>query len=84
MNPERRRSWVTGLLLGAWLLVVGWQVEEHRRVVEAAEQDLRSRSHEIAGTLSAVTHALIFQGTIFRSALNRCSANWSATAPPRW
>ena len=69
MNPERRRSWVTGLLLGVWLLIVAWQVEEHQRVVEAARQDLRGRSHEIAGTLSAVTHALIFRGAIFQERL---------------
>ena len=69
MNPERRGRWVTGLLLGAWLLVVGWQVEEHQRVVEAAQSDLRSRSHEIAGTLSAVTRALRFRGAVFQERL---------------
>ena len=71
MNPERRSRWVTGLLLGAWLLVVGWQVTEHHRVVEAAKSDLRSRSHEIAGTLSAVTQALRFRGAIFQDRLDR-------------
>ncbi len=69
MNPERRGRWVTGLLLGIWLLVVGWQAEEHQRVVEAAKQDLRSRAHEIAGTLSAVTRALVFRGAIFQERL---------------
>ena len=69
MNPERRSRWVTGLLLGAWLLVIAWQVQEHQRVVEAARSDLRSRSHEIAGTLSAVTRALRFRGAIFQERL---------------
>lgn len=71
MNSDRRSGWATGLLLGAWLLVVGWQVQEHRRVVEAAQLDLRSRSHEIAGTLSAVTRAFRFHGTIFQENLER-------------
>jgi signal transduction histidine kinase len=69
MNPERRGRWVTGLLLGAWLLVGAWQMEEHHRVVEAAKSDLVSRSHEIAGTLSAVTRALRFRGAIFQERL---------------
>ena len=62
MNPERRGRWVTGLLLGAWLLVVGWQVDEHHRVVEAAKSDLRHRSREIASTLNTVTRVLQFRG----------------------
>ncbi len=69
MKPKQRGRWVTGLLLGAWLLVVAWQVDEHHRVVEAAKSDLRSRSHEIAGTLSAVTRALQFRGAIFQNRL---------------
>ena len=69
MNSERRGGWATGLLLGAWLLVVVWQAQEHRRVVEAAQLDLRSRSHEIAGTLGAVTRAFRFRGLIFQENL---------------
>jgi len=56
-------------LLGAWLLVAGWQVEEHHRVVAAAQSDLRSRSREIANTLSAVTRALQFRGAVFQNRL---------------
>ena len=62
MKPEQRGRWVAGLLLGAWLLVVAWQVEEHVRVVEAAKTDLRHRSREIAHTLSTVTRVLRFRG----------------------
>jgi len=69
MNSQRRVGWAAGLLLGVWLLVVGWQIEEHHRVVEAAKLDLRSRSHEIAGTLSAVTSAFRFHGAIFQERL---------------
>jgi hypothetical protein len=69
MELKRSSKLVYGLLLGAWLLVVGWQVEEHFRVVEAGKSDLRNRSHEIANTLSAVTRALRFRGTIFQERL---------------
>jgi signal transduction histidine kinase len=69
MNPQRRGRWVTGLLLGAWLLVVGWQADEHRRVVDAARTDLRARSREIAHTVSAVIQAAQFRGTVLQNRL---------------
>jgi signal transduction histidine kinase len=69
MEFKRRHQLAAGLLAAAWLLVVGWQAQEHRRVVEAAKSDLRSRSHEIAGTLSAVTRALRFRGAVFQERL---------------
>jgi len=61
---------MAGLLLGAWLLVVAWQVTEHRRVVEAGKSDLRNRSREIARTLGAVTRAMRFRGTVFEDRLD--------------
>ena len=70
MNHEQKSTWVGTLLLAAWLLVVVWQITEHRRVVEAAKADLRNRSHEIASTLSAVTRALRFRGTLFQDRLD--------------
>ncbi len=70
MNREQRGLWVGALLLGAWLLVLAWQVTEHRRVVEAAKSDLRNRSREIASTLSAVTRALRFRGALFQDRLD--------------
>ena len=69
MNRESNSLWVLVLLLCAWLLVVAWQMTEHRRVTETAKSDLRNRSHEIAGTLSAVTRALRFRGAIFQERL---------------
>ena len=69
MNPERRSRWASWLLLGAWLLVVAWQVDEHHRVVEAAKSDLRNRSHEIANTVSAVIRAAQFRGTVVQDRL---------------
>jgi signal transduction histidine kinase len=64
MELKRRHHLVFGLLTGAWLLVAGWQVEEHFRIVESAKSDLRGGSREIASTLSAVTRALQFRGAI--------------------
>ena len=69
MELKRHGKLVYGLLGAAWLLVAGWQVEEHLRVVAAARNDLRNRSHEIASTLSAVTRALRFRGAIFQERL---------------
>ena len=69
MNSEQRTGWAAVLLLGAWLLVVGWQVEEHHRVVEAAKQDLRSRSDDIANTVSAVIRAASFRGIAVQNRL---------------
>jgi signal transduction histidine kinase len=69
MNPRRRGRWVVGLLLGAWLLVAGWQAQEHERVVNAARTDLRARSREIAHTVSAVIQASEFRGTVVQTRL---------------
>jgi len=63
MEQNRRGTLIYGLLLGVWVLVVGWQIEEHARVQEAAKRNLRSRSTEIGSTLSAVMRALRFRGS---------------------
>ena len=54
MELKRRSLVVYGLLAAVWALVLGWQVEEHVRVKEAARTDLRNRSKDIANTLSAI------------------------------
>ncbi len=69
MEPRRRSALIYGLLLGVWLLVVGWQIEEHARVEGAAKTDLRNRSTGIANTLSAVVRALRFRGTLLQDRL---------------
>jgi signal transduction histidine kinase len=69
MDLNRRRHLVLGLLAGAWLLVAGWQVEEHFLVVGAAKSDLRNQSQKIASTLGAVTRALRFRGALFQDRL---------------
>src|SRR5215469_12701225 len=67
MEPKRRDTLVYALLVGIWLLVVAWQVEEHIRVLSAAKTDLRNRSTEIADTLSAVVHSSSFRGTVLQN-----------------
>jgi signal transduction histidine kinase len=69
MQPGRNSTLIYGLLLGVWLVVIAWQVEEHVRVREAAKTDLRNRSKEIANTLSAVIRALRFRGTVVQDRL---------------
>ncbi|HTV41655.1 MAG TPA: ATP-binding protein [Candidatus Sulfotelmatobacter sp.] len=69
MELQRRDSLVYILLLGIWLLVVGWQGDEHHRVESAAKADLRSRSAVIADTLSAVVRASRFRGGVVQDRL---------------
>src|SRR5208282_560537 len=67
MQPRRNSTLIYGLLLGVWVLVVAWQIEEHARVREAAKNDLRNRSKEIANTVSAVIRAARFRGTVVQN-----------------
>ncbi len=69
MELKRQSKLVYGLLAGMWLVVAGWQCQEHFRVIDAAKSDLRNRSREIASTLGAVTRALRFRGAIFQERL---------------
>jgi signal transduction histidine kinase len=64
MDLTRRSLLVYGLLLAVWLLVVGWQIEEHVRLRDSAKTDLRVRSKDIANTLSAFIRGLRFRGAI--------------------
>jgi signal transduction histidine kinase len=51
MTGRRWFYWVVAL---AWLLVVGWQLAEHRRVRQAAREALISRGRDITSTLGLV------------------------------
>src|SRR5580765_7371041 len=64
MELTRRSVLIYVLLAFTWLLVAGWQVEEHKRVTESARDDLRNRSKEIANTLSALIRGMRFRGTV--------------------
>lgn len=64
MELSRRSLLVYGLLGALWILVLGWQTQEHVRVREAARTDLRNRSKDIANTLSAIIRGMRFRGVI--------------------
>jgi len=69
MQPRRNSTLIYGLLLGVWVLVVVWQVEEHVRVRESAQSALRKRSEAFANTIGAVVRGEQFRGTVFRERL---------------
>src|SRR5437016_4663363 len=69
MELTRRSALVYAFLAAIWLLVAGWQIQEHRRVTEAAKADLRSRSKDIAKTLSAFIRGLRFRGAVLQERL---------------
>ena len=62
MEMTRRSLVVYALLAAVWVLVLGWQVEEHVRVKSVAKTDLRNRSKDIANTLSAIMRGMRFRG----------------------
>jgi signal transduction histidine kinase len=68
-QPRRNSSLVYGLLAGVWLLVVAWQVEEHIRVRESAENALRRSSQATANSIGAVVRAQQFFGTVISQRL---------------
>lgn len=49
-----RSKLVYALLAAVWLVIVAWQVAEHKRVKAAAQAALRNRSKDITSTLSLV------------------------------
>jgi signal transduction histidine kinase len=67
MEPTRRSLLVYGFLVAVCALVLGWQVEEHLRVKEAAKTDLRNRSKDIANTVSAIIRGMRFRGGMIPS-----------------
>src|SRR5215813_7195624 len=69
MDLSRRSSLIYGLLLLLWVLVLGWQVEEHIRVREAAKTELRGSAKVIANFLSATIRGLRWRGAIIQDRL---------------
>jgi signal transduction histidine kinase len=65
MELKRRNLIVYALVLLVWLLVMGWQVQEHVRVKDYARNSLRNRSRDIANTLGAFIRGLQFRGAVF-------------------
>ena len=69
MQLTRRIFFVYGLLALFWLLVLGWQIEEHARVKDAARTNLSNRSRDIANTVSACIRGMQFRGTVLQDRL---------------
>jgi signal transduction histidine kinase len=69
MDISRRSTLIYGLLLLVWVLVVGWQIEEHMRVREVAKTDLRGRANVIANVLSATIRGYRFRSTVIQGRL---------------
>jgi signal transduction histidine kinase len=51
---RRHTTLIYGLLLGVWLLVMGWQIDEHLRVREASRTMLVNQAKDISTTLGIV------------------------------
>ena len=64
MELTRRNTLVYVCLAALWLLVTGWQIEEHLRVRAAAQTELRNRAKAIARTMSASIRGMRFRGTV--------------------
>jgi hypothetical protein len=69
VDTNRRTRLVYALIALVWALVITWQVVEHIRVRETAQTELRSRSREIASTVSAFVRGLRFRGTVLQDRL---------------
>jgi len=69
MDLRLRSTAIYGFLAVIWLLAVGWQVEEHVRVREAAKTDLRGRAGVYANFLSATIRGQRFRATVFQDRL---------------
>src|SRR5690348_2329160 len=69
MDITRRSTLIYGLLLAVWVLVLGWQVEEHLRIQEAAKTELRGSAGVIANFLSATIRGLRFRGHVVQDRL---------------
>lgn len=69
MDISRRSTLIYGLLLAVWILVLGWQVEEHIRIREAAKTELRGSAKVIANFLSATIRGLRFRGAVVQDRL---------------
>ena len=70
MQPRRNSGLIYGLLLGVWVLIVAWQIEEHIRVRDTAQTSLRRRSEAIAKTIGAVVRGQQFRGSVLRERLD--------------
>jgi signal transduction histidine kinase len=69
VDTSRGTRFVYAFIALVWALVITWQTVEHARVREAAQMELRSRSREIASTVSAFVRGLRFRGAVLQDRL---------------
>jgi signal transduction histidine kinase len=69
METPRRRLLIYALLVGAWVLVLGWQVAEHFRVQRAARAELINRAKDISTTVGIVLRSQRRFGVISKERL---------------
>lgn len=69
MDISRRSTMIYGLLLAVWILVLGWQVEEHVRLREGAKTELRGRAAVIANFLSATIRGQRWRNAVIQDRL---------------
>lgn len=66
MQSRRSSIGVFGLLVAAWVAILGWQVAEHARVAQAARAELRNRAKDISTTVGIVLRSQRRFGVISR------------------
>ncbi|MSU57230.1 MAG: hypothetical protein EXS35_03445 [Pedosphaera sp.] len=64
-----RGRFVYGVLLAVWVLILGWQIAEHRRVHNAAQVALVNRAKDISTTLGIVLRSQRRFGVISKDRL---------------
>jgi len=69
MDLSRRSTVIYGALFVFWLVVIGWQVDEHIRVREAAKTELRGRARGYANLLSATIRGQRWRNAVIRERL---------------
>lgn len=66
METRRSSLWGVGVLLGAWIVILGWQALEHSRVKIQARTELRNRAKDISTTVGIVLRSQRRFGVISR------------------
>lgn len=66
MESRRSSIGVYGLLIAAWVVILGWQVAEHARIEQAARAELRNRAKDISTTVGIVLRSQRRFGVISR------------------
>jgi signal transduction histidine kinase len=72
MELRRRNFLVYGLLLTVWLLVLGWQTADHRRVQNLARAELIHRAQDVSTTVGTTIRLLRrFGGVVSKERLEQ-------------